>query len=131
MILFAGVNIFGQYVHRQIGPIARTRNLREQLPGVVGYRNYLLTDGQIDTQVWTITAIYLGLTVAQCQDWLIAAQSYMNGMPYPFTSQGGAVFPNCELIDYRQVGNLRRAVMPDGNFYTVMQIQATIERMSP
>jgi hypothetical protein len=127
---FAGKDLFGQVGIRQLGPFARTRNQRETLPGVPGYRNYQLTGGVIDTQFWQIQGRYLGFSLRDCEKFILLAQSYMDGSPYLFETNSGLKFRNCELTDWRQISPFQQ-VKYNNIWYCTFELQATVEQMSP
>jgi hypothetical protein len=127
---FAGKAILGNIAPRQIGPFARTRFQREQLPGVVGYRNYLLNGAGPDTLVWQVQARYFNFTVRSCEEYIGLALSYMDGLPYIFETTSGLHVPNCTLIDWRQVTNFQQ-VTAGGVTGVSFELQAVIEQMSP
>lgn len=127
---FDGREIFGQMQHRQIGPIARTRNMRETLPGVIGYRVYQTAGPGPDTLVWTCTGRYVGTSLQDCERFISEAQAYMDGFPYVFETIGRQRVRNCTLIDYRQVSPYMRVITPEKLSLITVVVQGTIERMS-
>lgn len=128
MIKFAGRNIFGSQ-QRQAGPMPTARILREQLPGVIGFRMYRLAGRGPDTLLWTVSGRLVGLTIGDLERQIADAQSYMNGTAYAFQTIGGSVIRNCQLVDYRPAPPFQR-VQYNGIFYSTVMIQATIERAS-
>jgi hypothetical protein len=131
MIRFDGREIFGRHNLRQVGPAARTRNMREQLPGVVGYRNYRLTGGIIDTRIWQVTGWQVESSLRAAEQFIEAGLAYVDGAPYVFESTGGLRHRNCELTAFGPSANFFRVILPNGLSQILIQIQATIEQMSP
>lgn len=130
MIKFDGKTIFGQTTLKQVGPIAKTRNLREQLPGVAGYRIYKLAGDGPDTLSWNIRGRIFALSHGQLERVLGIGVSYMDGNLYQFVTAGGIVCANCELIDYRQAADIV-VCMIDGIRYATCEVVATVEQASP
>lgn len=130
MIRYAGKNIFGTLQLRQQGPTAKTRYMRQQLPGVRGYRIFRIGGNGPDSLVWSVSGRLIALTLADLERQIASGLALMDGRVGVFESTGGIVYRNCELVDYRPVPPFQRAFFNGGLVYTCM-VQATIEQASP
>lgn len=128
MPTFNGENIFGFAVRQE--QFAKMRIMREELPGVQGYRLYNLSGVNPDTRCWTVRGRLLDLSATRLEQTLASGENYMDGLFYTFVTNGKRTFKNCQMIDFRQASAVRR-VRVAGVLYSTCEIVASIEQASP
>lgn len=128
MPTFDGVNIFGAQVS-QIGPTAKTRAMREQLPGVKGFRVYNLSGEGPDIRVFVVRGRLVDDSAAALQGRVVSAQAMLNRIA-TFVDNTGTVWRNCMLAAYDPASPYKVCVIETFAKYTV-EITATLEQASP
>jgi hypothetical protein len=130
VIFFGGASIFGVKQNRVSGPTVRTRILRHRLPGVPGYRTFRLTGDSVDGRIWTCEGRIIEFGLNQVMQSVMNSQQFVDGKFYVFTTIGGLSFKNCELTDFRPVGNYQRIIVSNQQFYSVV-VRGVIEQATP
>lgn len=124
---FNGITLFGSPTRTE-GPHASYRAQREELPGVAGYRNYRLGAGP---STWTIRGRLTAPTLAFVKAAVFTAHGYRNGNLYTFVDTDGVSYANCELTDFRTVGDYEGCELADGSNAVTVEIVATVQWASP
>lgn len=124
---YGGSAIFGQF-NKQSGPSRPYRALRSQLPTVDGARVYRLGK---DPVVWTVRGRLIGASLAALNGSIAGAIAMQDGQTRTFIDNGGTAFLNCILTDFRSVGPFTSITLPNGTPGATVEVQGTIEQLSP
>lgn len=124
---FNGITLFGSPTTTE-GPHGSYRAQREELPGVGGYRIYRLGGGPT---TWTIRGRLTAGTLSFVKAAVNTARGYRNGQLYTFVDTDGSSYPNCELTDFRTVGNFEGITQSDGSAGVTVEVVATVSWASP
>jgi hypothetical protein len=126
MMTFNGEQIFGQ-PNRQVSSDARVRTQREIIPGITGYRNYILGKESVTI---VVEGRLLEFSVSQLIRALQRGQAYVDGNFYTFVGSGNIRYRLCEMKAFRQTARIQSGVLTGRKLFT-MPIVATIEWAAP
>lgn len=120
------MDIFGGQT-TQVGPVPQSRVMREQLPGVRGYRLYQLVGPGADTLTWTVQGRIVARTFRGLILFLTGVMDNDVGRIAKFVDNSGEAFDACELVDYRPVPPFQRCKIGGVDYMTCL-VQGTIQR---
>lgn len=126
-VTFNSVSLFGSQFTKVAGPVAGYRAQRSQLPGVNGVRLYRLGK---EPRVWTVRGRLIAATAASLESAVIAAGDYINGNLYTFAT-AAASYTNCRLTSFVEIGRRQTIILPNGSGAATVEVQGTIEQVTP
>lgn len=112
----------------QTGPTATRRAMREQLPGVRGFRSYNLQGTGPDTVIFVVRGRLIDTTPARLINRVSAGQNRLNEIA-TFVDNAGLAWRNCQLLAFTPTAPYKRCIIDGTDWYTV-EIAATLEQAS-